>query len=242
VRLGAEVWLMLLALALYVVDALLLLASNEAVLVRGWRRRWRAGFGAHGWKLAAKEPYLPNPLTPHRPLLRLSWAFDAEPPRATSAEPLTVPPEIDTFGPFTIVSLLCIFVGLPIGLFTGAGVAFTAGAVVLLYLNNLVALGLVFKRRGKLNLSQRQFALMAFECLACPPFSINLVRKLCARVPVEESFTSVARRTLPADELAVVNAQCLLRLEEQLAYAPEGGAQMQALQAARTRFTSAEEP
>ena len=241
-RLGAEAWLMLLAIALYLYDSLLLMASHEAAVMRGWRGRWSARFGANRWKLAGKEPWLPNPLTPHRPFFRLAWSFEGEPSRApASALLLRVPREIDRLRPFVCVSLICLFVLLPIGLFLPVGPAFTAGAVALLYLNNLVALGLVFRLHHQLHLSARQFGGLAFECLVCPPFSINLVRKLCARVPVGEAFTVAAQRLLLPDELANAHAQCLIRLEEQLAYAPEDSVRASALSSEKTRFTPRQE-
>lgn len=241
-RLGAEAWLMLLAIALYLYDSLLLLASDEAVLVRGWRGRWLARFGANRWKLGGREPRLPNPFTPHLPLFRLGWSFEGVPPQASSAAmPLRVPREVDRLRTFVCVSPICLFVLLPIGLFLPVGTAFTTGAVALLYLNNLVALGLVFRLRRQLHLSTQQFAGLAFECLVCPPFSINLVRKLCARVPAGETFTAAAQRLLLPDELATVHAQCLIRLEEQLAYAPEDSARARALLAEKARFTSRQE-
>ena len=233
---------MLLAIALYLYDSLLLLAGHEAVLVRGWRGRWVARFGANRWKLGGKEPCLPNPLTPHRPLFRLAWNFEGELPQANaSAMRLRVPREVDRLRPFVCVSLICLFVLLPIGLFLPVGPAFTAGAVALLYLNNLVALGLVFRLHHQLHLSARQFGGLAFECLVCPPFSINLVRKLCARVPVGEAFTVAAQRLLLPDELANAHAQCLIRLEEQLAYAPEDSVRASALSSEKTRFTPRQE-
>ena len=234
---------MLLAIALYLYDSLLLMASHEAVVVRGWRGRWASRFGANRWKLAGKEPWLPNPLTPHRPFFRLAWSFEGGmPPQSpASATPLHVASEIDRLRPFVWVSMFCLFVLLPIGLFFPVGLAFTAGTVALLYLNNAVALGWVSKRRQRLHLSARQFGGLAFECLVCPPFSINLVRKLCARMPVGEDFTVAAKRLLPPDALAEAHAQCLLRLEEQLAYAPEDSVRMRALVAAKTRFAPTEE-
>jgi len=233
---------MLLAIALYLYDSLQLMASHEAAVMRGWRGRWSARFGANRWKLAGKEPWLPNPLTPHRPFFRLAWSFEGEPSRApASALLLRVPREIDRLRPFVWVSMLSLFALLPIGLFLPVGTAFTAGAVALLYLNNALALGWVFRHRQQLHLSARQFGGLAFECLVCPPFSINLVRKLCARVPAGETFTAAAQRLLLPDELATVHAQCLIRLEEQLAYAPEDSARARALLAEKARFTSRQE-
>lgn len=236
----AEGWLLLLAVALYAYDSLLLLSSNEAVLVRGWRGRWLAGFGAHRWKLAGKEPLLPNLFTPHRPLFRLAWRFEGERDTEGQTQTLQAPRALDTFGAFVLGSLICLFMLLPIGLF-GAGLAFTSGAVALLYANNLIALALVFRRRHALHLTTRQFGMLAFECLVCPPFSINLVRKLCGHIPIDESFTVAARRCLRRDDLAEAHVQCLIRLEEQVDAAAEHSERMQLLLAAKARFAPVED-
>lgn len=233
---------MMLTLALYWYDSFLLLARNEAVLVRGWRNRWRAGFGANGLKLGAREPYLPNPLTPHWPLFRLSWSLEGDSPEARVARPLQVPDEIALLQPFAMGSGLLLFMVLPIVLFLPLGFAFLVGTVAALYLNILVALGLVFWRRRRLHLSSKQFAGQAFECLVCPPFSVNLIRRLCAKIPVDESFTAATARLVPGEGLAAVNAQCLIRLEEQMDFEPEGSARMSSLEAAKARFTQAIRP
>jgi hypothetical protein len=241
-RLSAEASLMLLAVALYLYDALCLLASNEAVLVRGRSGRWFARFGAHRWRLGSKEPCLPNPFMPQRPMFRLAWSFEGDAPSRDVSRPLQVPSQVEGLGKFTVVSALCIFVLLPAGLFSAIGASFTVAAVALMYLNIVVALAVVHRRRAGLSLPGRQFAGLAFECLVCPPFSINLVRRLCARVSTNEPFTTAARRLLSADAMADVNAQCVARLEEQMDFESEGSQRMQTLQAAKARFAPPESP
>jgi hypothetical protein len=237
-RLSAEAALMLLAAALYLVDALQLLRSDEAMLVRGGRGRWRAGFGANGWRLRGQEPWLPNPFAPHRLQRRLRWSFEDPVGAGMARHPLRLPPQIGRFGFFAWTSATCIFVLLPAALFVPLGVGVTLGVIALLYLNILAALGLVVAWRRPLCLSAPQVAGLAFECLVCAPMSINLVRKLCARVPVDERFNSAAQRLLDAEGLAAAKAQCLLRLDEQLAWEPEGNARATALQAGRRHLAA----
>ena len=75
--LGPEGWLVVLVVALFVQDSVLLLRTDEAVLVRSARGRWRAGFGARSWRLAGREPHLLHPFLPHEPVVRLSWSLAA---------------------------------------------------------------------------------------------------------------------------------------------------------------------
>lgn len=230
-----EVALLLLALGFYLGDSLKLLASNEAVLlpVRG---RWHARFGAQGFRIAGKEPWLPNPLTPHRPLFRLAWRFEGDRGRRPCAHPVQLLPALARLSPWIVNMGVCLFVLLPIGLFMPVGLPFTLAALVLLYLHIVVSLGLVFRVRQALGLTTRAWGALAFECLVCPPIALNLVRKLSDRVVVDESFTAAVARLVDADRRPEVDAQCLARLDEQIAIEDEGSDRMRTLRSARGRF------
>ena len=228
---------MLLAAALYLYDSFWLLASNEAVLFRGWRGRWQPGFGAMRWRLGAREPYLPNPFMPHRPQFRLAWRLDGAEPRAKSSLPaLQVPPELTRFAPFVCSAGVALFVLLPLGLFANLGAGFTLAAIGLLYTINVAALLQLWWLRSQLKLSNPQVFQIVFECFVCPPFAVNLVRRLCVKLPHDEDFVAAATRLLGPADLAAVHAQCLQRVEEQIECEPESSTRLPVLQAARSRF------
>lgn len=234
-----EVLLQLLVVGFYLQDSLQALAPNEAVLVRGWRGRWHAVFGLRGWKIAGRELLLPNPFTPHRPLFRLAWRMEgaAEAAPRQPAQALTVPPDIDRLRPFVFVAGLALFVLLPLGLFSRAGTLLAIAAVVLLYVNNLLALLLAYRWRDRLGIDKRRLVSMALECLACAPYGLNLVRRLCALTNPQEDFTQAARRLLPSEELQSVHQQCLARIEAQIDAEPEGSRRAAQLHAAKARFS-----
>ena len=238
-RVSTEALLMLAALVLYLSDSILFFAADEAALLRGRRGRWHVGFGLDRWRLAGKEPYLPNPFTPQAPLLRLRWNMRV-PGAAAPAAPLLLPPELERFAVHVLVSLGCLFVLLPIVLFQPQGFAFTLAVLLVFYANLAIALVRLYRCRTAFALPARDFAVLAFECLACPPFSINLVRKLSARVVVHEDLVSAAMRLLPAEELPGFKAQCLRRVDEQIESVGEDSPARQSLHAGRERFAVAE--
>jgi hypothetical protein len=238
VRPSAEAWLMLLAAALYLVDSFWLLASNEAVLFRGGRGRWQAGFGAMRWRLIGREPYLPNPFMPHRPQLLLAWHMESAEPRGHGAPPLHLPAELARFAPFACGAGVLLFGLLPIVLFARLGTGFTLAVVALLYTVNIAALLQLWWLRGPLKLTKPQAAQLVFECLVCPPFSVNLVRRLCARLRHDEDFVAAAARVLKPEDLVTAHTQCLLRLDEQIECEPEASTRLTLLQAARSRFVA----
>lgn len=226
---------MLLASALYVYDALILLASNEALLVRQGRG-WRAVFGSCRWRLAGKEPCAPGLLAPHRPIIRLAWQFAGPPAVAMARQPPSPPVGLGGLALCAWLSGLTLFVLLPLSLFGQLGTWITLGVVGLLYAVNLSALVLLYRIHRRLRLPAGRYWSVAFECLVCPPFCINLVRRACDWQGVKDDLLQACQALLPPPALAEVHAQCLLRLDEQIAYEDEQSSRMAALQRARERF------
>lgn len=233
---------MLLALAIYLYDSLLMLSSNEAVLYQGWRGRWHAGFGANRWRLGFREPYLPNPLMPHRAVFRLTWHFEGAAVCAPSSRLLLIQDQLRTLAPFIWAAGFSLFALLPLGLFTRLGSPFALGAIALVYGNIVAALILLLLKRSQIGLSKKEFFWMAFECLACAPIALNLIRRLALKEPVKEDFTQAAQRLLKPLELSQAHAACLERINEQMDYEPEDSARMAALKISGLRFSQETQP
>jgi hypothetical protein len=220
---------------LYLKDCLLFLAPDEAVLVRGWRGRWRACFGRHDWRLRGREPWLCNPFKPHQPVLRLRWNAAAPAPTAPLAR-AEVAPELALLGPWVWAIWLTLFGLLPLAFYGHLGLRALLVGVVALYAFIVGALALVYRRRESLGLDRAALGVLAFELLACAPYAANLVRRLALARRVDEDLTTAADRLLDADALARMRAHCLTRMDDELDWLPEDSPRAQALQAARSRF------
>ena len=234
--LSSEAWLMLLVVVLYLQDSALALEPNEAVLERAALGRWRARFGAQHWKLMGRELYFPAVFAPHRALFRLRWRMDGQARPVHTGRQVAVPREIGSFAPFVWVAWVALFVLLPLGLFSPLGTPLSLAAVALLYVNNLLALTLTYRWRDRLRVDRRAVLKLAVECLACAPYSVNLVRRLCALMASKEDFTHAAARLLDGPALALVKAQCLARIDEQIEAEPQGSPRMVLLESARLQF------
>jgi hypothetical protein len=219
---------------------LVLLKANEAVLVRQWGGKWRPGFGARDWKVARKEPYLANPFMPHEPVYRLKWQFEgvSEALCGPVKGPLPVFVELALLGAFAWVTWAALFALIPLTLLVQRDVAATLTVVSFLYLNILATLTAVWVWRNKLRLSQKQFAMLAFECVACPPYSANIVRRVAALHEIAEEFTAVAGMLLSQQQVDIVNKECMARIDEQIDAVPEQSQAMAALQVSRKRFSA----
>lgn len=224
--LSYEALLMLLALALYVHDALLLLAPNELVLVQRRKGRWQAAFGVHGWKLRHREPWLPNLLAPWQGIVRLHWRFED----GLDGEPTPGGPQLPAvgLGPRAGVTVLgaLIFVALPLCLFVWSFLVWTLAVVAGIYLSCVVVLFTLRRDARAQGLDRKAFGKLCVECITCPPFCINAVRKLTLQARSQVQLRDVVEMAASAGATNALKEQLRLRLQEQIDMEPEGSARM----------------
>ena len=89
-------------------------------------------------------------------------------------------------------------------------------SILLLYLNVVAALLWSAFNRAKYGLSGRRFAGLAFESLICPPFALNLIRKISAAMPVEEDLVTAARRLQRPGDWNATRMEFVARLDEEI--------------------------
>jgi hypothetical protein len=211
-----EVLLLALFVALYLFDSALLLHSNEALLLQAGGDRWLAGFGSSKLMLRGLELYLPNPLLPTRPIYRLSWQFEgAQSIRPSASQVVREKPQ-QALALLIWNHFWLSFIVLPLALFTQMGDMAVLFAFALIYANVvLIALALCWRRRA-LGLSLKDLASIVFEMAMCPPFALNLIRRLSLRVRVDEDFLHAARRLQQPGDWAHTRLQLQARLSQEL--------------------------
>lgn len=211
-----ELWLPLGAIAFHLYDATLALWQNEVLFERAGER-WRvlADSPVRRW---GRRLVLPNPFTPQRPLFRMAWSVDDTRP----ASEVDLAPLTRALRP---LGFICQLLGLmllalwPLCWLLGAGLAVLA-LFAGYYLLVIVALVLVWRRRGVLALPARAFWSLAFDVLACAPFAINLVRRLSLRHGLAGSPVAFAAARFDAGPRAQLAAIIRARLDESRAGEP----------------------
>jgi hypothetical protein len=238
VVLQAELLLMAGAAGLYLYDSALLLYFDEGILAPASRGRWRVLFGSDRFRLMGRGLFIPNPLLPHRPLFRLARRFPSSgravdahwPARRALFQPLA--PALWAIG-------AALFVVLPLGLFRLGEPALLVAAVML-YGSIAAALVWTGVNRGRLGLSRRRVAALAFESLACPPFALNLVRRISAAMPIDEDLVRAARALQTPRDWDAARLEFIARLDEEIDAEEEGSARLPVL--VRSRRELAECP
>jgi hypothetical protein len=236
VSLDAEKLLVPVIAAFYLKDCLLLLRSDEAVLVRSGLGRWRAGFGLPYYKLRGREPYLCNPLLPHEPVFRMRWAMT--PADSGSAWNAAVPTALRALQPAVILMALLLLVGIPTALLGHLGKSVLVLLIGALYAVILISMAWVVRRRKELGLNSKACVVLASEVLLCPPYAVNLVRKLSLRARPAGDFVLTAQRLLSPAKDASVQRACAERVALQLELVDEQSPMAASLRAAHQRFTA----
>ena len=233
-----EVELLILAVVFYLYDSSALLYSNEAILTCDRARRWSAATGWIGFVLAGRSLCLLNPFTPYRPSFRLSWDFNRLEPESNDREWPKRAQEFKSIAPLTMTAGIALFLLLPVGMFTEFGRYAVISAVVLLYGSILLALFQLRRKKILAAMGRRRFWGFAFECLACPPFAVNMVRRITLADRIAEPVPLAAVRLLDADRWAELRERCIARIDDAIQRAGEDSQEQKSLEAQKKRLSA----
>ncbi len=214
-----EQQLMALALGLYLMDSVLLLRDGEGVLVARFNNTWKASLGTTDFLLAGKPLYLCHPLTPGLPVFRLGWNLGPSTIGKEQLDLVRISRCLRAIGCWASLAGVAILAALPVIAFAGVRHPLTAVFVTAVYSFLLVAVFKLVRHRRAIGLGKRRVAAFAFEAIACPPFGVNLARRVSLALPISEQLPDAAQRALMRDDWLLFSQVCLSHIEEALAVA-----------------------
>jgi hypothetical protein len=218
---SAELLLPVGAIAFYLYDSLLWLYGDELVLIRDARRWWSAA--GSDWLLLRRRLYLPNPFAPQRPLWRACWSAGtraAEPGDLKALAALQI--ALRPLGVLVFLEMLLIVCALPVCVYIGLTPLALLVVLGAIYLTALGAVTWIWWHRDALGLTARNCRSLTVDALACPPFAINLVRKISLLGAVRGDLLPQALAVFEPAAFEGLRATLLRRVAEQLAAATEG--------------------
>jgi hypothetical protein len=233
--LSYEIGLFGLAVFFYLYDSTVLLYSNEAVLACDRRLRWSAATGWAGFLFAGRTVCLLSPFTPHRPSFRLRWDYNSL-VQAPPSPWMDRAQELKVLAPTTLSAAIGLYVLLPLGMFTALGAYAVIPALVLLYGSLGVSLFLVRRRKILIAPGWTRFLSLAFECMACPPFGVNMVRRTTLVCRIAEPLPLAAVRLLDAPGWGKLRGLCVARIDDALQSVAAESDEEKLLQAQRQRL------
>jgi hypothetical protein len=202
--------------AFYLYDSAMLLYFNELTFSKS-SGDWKFAYSTSKWTIRGRTPYLPNPLTPWKPLFRPTWSANDQFLPLGSDDNLTKLIEaIRPVGYFVTVLLLEMVVGLPLVLLTlGTGTWFFI-TLASIYLTIVVALVVAYRKRDSFGLTGKDLVSVAFDSIACPPFAINLVRKITLRHVFRMNPIEFALQHFKKERFYQLASAIQLKIDEEL--------------------------
>ena len=231
-----EVELIALAVVLFLYDSTVLLYANEAIFTCTRKQEWNVLTSLPGVLIGGRRVCFLPPFALHSPSARLRWNLYATEQVAGDVAWSQELPKLSSAAPWTINAGIGLFVLLPMGLFTPLGEFAVIPAVCLIY-GSIIAALFVIRWNCKLPaLSRAKFAGFAFECLACPPFGVNLVRRCSLMSQVDEALPTAAERLLDAAQLKILGTHCQAVIDEELLQIGDDSPHRTALEQQRLQF------
>lgn len=207
--------------SLYFADLTCLLHVNEVIFYSNLSGQWHTKLPSQLPQIARRFLACIDPLRPDTVILRVFW------PPNSSALSAEVDPLIDESrlrsGPLRIVAISCYLLmvqlfGIVPAIYYVFGEAATLLAIGCFYIEIIVLLGFLVRVRRGIELTAGALLSIAFESLLCPPFAINLYRKLATKcLTTPNDVVKVATTLLKSADLAEFCEQ--LTISAELAYA-----------------------
>ncbi|MEG0555997.1 MAG: hypothetical protein RR574_05975 [Comamonas sp.] len=231
-----EVQIVLAICLFYGYDAALALPSHQGLL-RAGTRRWHGRLAFSGFELRRAWLLWPPIFLPHQPLYRLSWDATHIALAGDDSAVQRLVADAQRFKGFALpIYLLAawLFVLLPAALLVLHSQRLQLITLGLIYLTTLWLSALAWRhgRRGHGHVKEARS--IALQILLCPPFALNVVRKLSlADDHAKPDFLLAAKQLLPTagwQSLAAQAHQAIARELQEIAELPELAKRHQALE------------
>ncbi|MBN8480509.1 MAG: hypothetical protein J0L88_02840 [Xanthomonadales bacterium] len=216
----AELQFAMVVALIYLLDCVLFLHVNEAVIERGRRKRILFG-SAQPW-IAGRRVLLLAPWRPLATAWRYAWSVrdTLDAPAGSEAARAEVDARangIRRLAPSVVLVWVLVLLATPAALLLATIPVFVIVAAVAWLSVWILVLRLALLRRA-LGLGWGGFAQVAFECLACPPVAANLPRKLSLRLSPTIDLVAFVDDA----ERAQVHAQLVHDLDARLVFLEPG--------------------
>ena len=167
-------------------------------------KRWQALVG--NALFAGRYPVLPAPWAPGAPVFRADWA-------TAGAAQATDRPGVEALlgllrplrWPARALAMV-LFVAVPAALLWYPHPVLMLGLLCVAYLLAAGSMAYVARRRIALGLSRKDVVAIGIDAIACPPFAINLARRISLRHGLDASADAFAQVVLDAPAQAHLQA------------------------------------
>lgn len=209
-----EVLLSIGILSFYIYDSCLLLHMNEFIVYRT-SQGWKIDYPSGQLQLLRKQLYIPNPLCPARVLFK--FTITPETNTGVSVKPCAISlPHSVSLSLHVLLFLLLILTPAALLLYKSESVL--AILIIAIYSTIGFLLYSLDSQREKLALTKAMFLSLCLDSLLCPPFALNVARKIGRYAKLKGDPLEFGSSLLTAEEFEQFRGLISSRLEDQLSY------------------------
>ena len=81
----------------------------------------------------------------------------------------------------------------------------------------------IFIKKIELKLTPKRFMSLLFDCIACPPFALNAIRKITLMLPLQINVLEFATEYLGDRRKEAFFSEAIKRLDDMMLICDEGG-------------------
>lgn len=215
-NLSYEVLLVLGIYGFYIYDSIFLVYSNQIVFTESLGK-WKFSFPSYRYRLRNKFLFLPNIFTPYKAIFLQTWPSQEKQFSLSSNNKQKI--FLKALLPFRVFSVsiaVLVLLALPFGIFFLAGTNQLLVILLSIYFLNLTLVTNLWLDRKNLNLTNKEIISIAIDVIACPPFAVNIVKKISLKMRPENSPINFANKHLSKKDIAVFNRLLLEKVNESL--------------------------
>jgi len=211
---SSEAQLLMAVVLFYIYDSCQLLFINEGVIIRHGNR-YTATINKNGLILLGKKLLIPNLLLPHQPIYRLPW--ESEKIEKTASIDLNADQPLYLWFAFPAYGMaISLFILTPAVYYISGVSENLLWCLGLIYYFSIVMGVELYFCRKPLELSNKKAWSLFFECLFCPPFAINIVRKLSLSRKIENDFVTVSFALLTQERWEGLREDLIIYIEREM--------------------------
>ncbi|MGO3917910.1 hypothetical protein [Acinetobacter venetianus] len=197
----------------YLYDSARLYFFNEFNMTKGIRSSFKFQHVPKSFSFLSKYLFIPNMFFTHQLIFKCAWKIKQSIPSDQSADVDSILLISKTLKPLQWINMLLwllMFVLLPVLLLIKLSYLPLAITIITIYILNISSLLFVILKRKSLQLSWAKIFQFSLDVMLCPPFALNLLRKISLNYHVQMEGIALAEKLLNSSDYQVLLEQIIL--------------------------------
>ena len=197
---------------LYVYDSAQLCYFNEFFLSKGLRSSFYVQTVSLNYSFGKKFLFIPSLFFPSTLLFKVKWQTQNKTAPIVPADIeiiYNLAQQLELIQFLNTIGAILTLIALPLSIIGKASHTLIALIIIVIYAINLINILMIFLQRKTLSLRPKTLLLLFLDSLFCPPFALNLVKKISLNYAIQTEGLKLAQKLLQPPQLEVLITQII---------------------------------